>query len=358
MFLADVVGTVVSPVQIPLLDGKTLLLLRPLDPEGARPAGRASRSTPSAPARATACCASTRATPRARSSATPRRPPRPWSWGSWTTSSSQAGSSMMRRTARASRGGKRHELERGGDATAPGAVPHRGALLPEDVHRRSGRQPLRAAFGRLGPDHPRGGHEGLPRAAPPGQDRPRRARARRRARPLLGGRHPPRELPRAAGHARRAARAPAARGGAHDRRDRPPGPAHPRDHRDHRRDPDRALRHAGDQRAARVDPRPRALLGHADHEEPRRRVPGREPDGRVQEARHGRAHGAHPLARPHRARRHHTLPAGGRGEAVATRGPLGITTKNTLEGRCGQVAGPPKGASRNLHGPLRKPGLA
>ena len=39
MFLADVVGTVVSPVQIPLLDGKTLLLLRPLDPEE-RPAGR------------------------------------------------------------------------------------------------------------------------------------------------------------------------------------------------------------------------------------------------------------------------------------------------------------------------------
>lgn len=34
MFLADVVGTVVSPVQIPLLDGKTLLLLRPLTPDG------------------------------------------------------------------------------------------------------------------------------------------------------------------------------------------------------------------------------------------------------------------------------------------------------------------------------------
>ncbi|MEM7306047.1 MAG: EutN/CcmL family microcompartment protein [Planctomycetota bacterium] len=39
MFLADVVGTVVSPVQIPLLEGKTLLLLRVLDPKG-RPAGK------------------------------------------------------------------------------------------------------------------------------------------------------------------------------------------------------------------------------------------------------------------------------------------------------------------------------
>ena len=38
MFLADVVGTVVSPVQIPLLDGRTLLLLRVLDPQG-RPTG-------------------------------------------------------------------------------------------------------------------------------------------------------------------------------------------------------------------------------------------------------------------------------------------------------------------------------
>jgi ethanolamine utilization protein EutN len=34
MFLADVVGTVVSPVQIPILDGRTLLLLRPLTPDG------------------------------------------------------------------------------------------------------------------------------------------------------------------------------------------------------------------------------------------------------------------------------------------------------------------------------------
>jgi microcompartment protein CcmK/EutM len=34
MFLADVVGTVVSPVQIPILDGETLLLLRPVDPKG------------------------------------------------------------------------------------------------------------------------------------------------------------------------------------------------------------------------------------------------------------------------------------------------------------------------------------
>ena len=34
MFLADVVGTVVSPVQIPLLDGEKLLLLRTLTPDG------------------------------------------------------------------------------------------------------------------------------------------------------------------------------------------------------------------------------------------------------------------------------------------------------------------------------------
>jgi len=39
MFLADVVGTVVSPVQHPVLDGRTLLLLRPLDPDG-RPTAR------------------------------------------------------------------------------------------------------------------------------------------------------------------------------------------------------------------------------------------------------------------------------------------------------------------------------
>ena len=39
MFLADVIGTVVSPVQIPLLDGEKLLLLRPVGPDG-RPAGR------------------------------------------------------------------------------------------------------------------------------------------------------------------------------------------------------------------------------------------------------------------------------------------------------------------------------
>jgi len=35
MFLADVIGTVVSPVQIPVLEGKTLLLLRPVTPQGA-----------------------------------------------------------------------------------------------------------------------------------------------------------------------------------------------------------------------------------------------------------------------------------------------------------------------------------
>ena len=34
MFLADVIGTVVSPVQIPILDGRTLLMLRPLAPDG------------------------------------------------------------------------------------------------------------------------------------------------------------------------------------------------------------------------------------------------------------------------------------------------------------------------------------
>lgn len=34
MFLADVVGTVVSPVQIPWLEGERLLLLRPVLPDG------------------------------------------------------------------------------------------------------------------------------------------------------------------------------------------------------------------------------------------------------------------------------------------------------------------------------------
>lgn len=34
MFLADVVGTVVAPVQIPVLEGKTLLILRPVGPDG------------------------------------------------------------------------------------------------------------------------------------------------------------------------------------------------------------------------------------------------------------------------------------------------------------------------------------
>ena len=36
MFLADVIGTVVAPVQIPILDGQKLLLLRPVDPKGKR----------------------------------------------------------------------------------------------------------------------------------------------------------------------------------------------------------------------------------------------------------------------------------------------------------------------------------
>lgn len=39
MFLADVIGTVVSPVQIPVLDGKKLLLLRPVLPNG-EPTGK------------------------------------------------------------------------------------------------------------------------------------------------------------------------------------------------------------------------------------------------------------------------------------------------------------------------------
>lgn len=34
MFLAEVVGTVVAPVQIPVLDGHTLLILRPITPDG------------------------------------------------------------------------------------------------------------------------------------------------------------------------------------------------------------------------------------------------------------------------------------------------------------------------------------
>lgn len=38
MFLAEVIGTVVAPVQIAALDGRTLLLLRPVTPTGARTA--------------------------------------------------------------------------------------------------------------------------------------------------------------------------------------------------------------------------------------------------------------------------------------------------------------------------------
>lgn len=34
MFLADVIGTVVAPVQHPLLEGRTQLLLRPVTPTG------------------------------------------------------------------------------------------------------------------------------------------------------------------------------------------------------------------------------------------------------------------------------------------------------------------------------------
>jgi len=40
MFLADVLGTVVSPVQHPVLDAQRLLLVRPLSPHG-EPAGLA-----------------------------------------------------------------------------------------------------------------------------------------------------------------------------------------------------------------------------------------------------------------------------------------------------------------------------
>jgi microcompartment protein CcmK/EutM len=36
MFLAEVVGTVVAPIQIPILDGEKLLLLRQITPEGKR----------------------------------------------------------------------------------------------------------------------------------------------------------------------------------------------------------------------------------------------------------------------------------------------------------------------------------
>lgn len=39
MFLAEVVGTVVAPVQIEILDGQKLLILRPVTPDG-RPSGK------------------------------------------------------------------------------------------------------------------------------------------------------------------------------------------------------------------------------------------------------------------------------------------------------------------------------
>jgi ethanolamine utilization protein EutN len=39
MFLADVIGTVVTPVQHPALDGMRQLLLRPLNPDG-KPSGK------------------------------------------------------------------------------------------------------------------------------------------------------------------------------------------------------------------------------------------------------------------------------------------------------------------------------
>jgi ethanolamine utilization protein EutN len=34
VFLADVLGTVVAPVKIPILEGQTLLLVRPIAPDG------------------------------------------------------------------------------------------------------------------------------------------------------------------------------------------------------------------------------------------------------------------------------------------------------------------------------------
>lgn len=39
MFLGQVIGTVVAPVAIPILEGRTLLLVCPVTPDG-RPAGR------------------------------------------------------------------------------------------------------------------------------------------------------------------------------------------------------------------------------------------------------------------------------------------------------------------------------
>lgn len=39
MFLAQVIGTVVSPVQIPILDGRKLMVVRPVSPSG-DPAGK------------------------------------------------------------------------------------------------------------------------------------------------------------------------------------------------------------------------------------------------------------------------------------------------------------------------------
>ena len=39
MFLGQVIGTVVAPIAIPILQGQTLLLVRPVTPDG-RPTGR------------------------------------------------------------------------------------------------------------------------------------------------------------------------------------------------------------------------------------------------------------------------------------------------------------------------------
>ena len=48
MFLADVIGTVVSPVQIPILDGARCSLLRPVPPDGAADRQDAHRDRPRA----------------------------------------------------------------------------------------------------------------------------------------------------------------------------------------------------------------------------------------------------------------------------------------------------------------------
>jgi hypothetical protein len=64
-----------------------------------------------------------------------------------------------------------------------------------------------------------------------------------------------------------------------------------------------------------VDPRDRALLGHRRDAQPRLGDHRPEPARRLQEARHAGAHGADPVARPHRPRRPRAAAPGGREEA-------------------------------------------